>query len=340
MWHSEKTEIQFWKGVSLLGLTCNHLFLWPLNALSQGLAITYQPLGWFTFASIYFASAGILWGRKAEVTSSYWQWNLKRAGKLLLWVFIATLIFKWGGESKYLAPAPWQTHLNWNGDLVLLSATLGQKLPWLLDVIWLHAWLGVFTAILWRTPALTGNPIKIVIVSSLIWIADQLDLFDQFVRAGASPPWHSWTSWQLLFVLGATLQKKEWKNLLNAFSGKKLNRALLAGAVILFAAKTATNRDTINKLIDTQKFGSLFALNSLVLLSLLKVDRKISLFNCFTNAGRYSLSGYSLQCLLVYGLGSNPIPGQSQPINALIILVISILILVVFSNCQTLWRRK
>jgi hypothetical protein len=340
MWHSDKNEIEFWKGVSLFGLTCNHLFLWPLNALSQGLALTYQSFGWFTFASIYFASAGILWGRRAETTPAFWTWNFQRAAKLLLWVCVATLIFKWGVESKLLMPAPWQTHLSWIHDTALLHAALGRQLPWLLDVIWLHAWFGLFAATLWRAPGLRERPALVVVASFLIWLLDQLGLFDRFSKMNIAAPWHSWTSWQLLFVLAAASQRKVWNDSLKVILNQKINRILTAIAVILFAAKSSAHREILHNLTDTQKFAPLFAINSLVLLSLMKVNKKKSLPNCIAKAGRYSLSGYTMQCALVYGLGSRPLPGQGQPLNALLILISAFLFLFAFSNVAQPWRRK
>lgn len=338
MWNAKPQEIDFWKGVSLTGLTCNHLFLWPLSSITAGLSITYQSLGWFTFASIYFASAGILWGRRAESGKGLWRWNSRRAAKLLIWICAATFIFNTGIHFNLLKPAPWQMHHNWNQKPLLGSAILGLQLPWLVDVIWLHAFFGLFASALWSLPVLKNRPLIIAAVSIALWLAAQADLTGLPSGHGYLPPWHSWAGWQFLFIFAAMSQNKKvllrLKDLSNGKAKKYILVLLLGFMVLKHSAGAAINES----FTDPQKFAPLFAINSLAALSLMNMTPKINLPNCITRSGRYSLSGYSVQCALVYALGSHPLPNQNRPATALLILVCSILVLLIFSNLQDTWR--
>ncbi|NBX16226.1 MAG: hypothetical protein EBR09_02555 [Proteobacteria bacterium] len=339
MWTASRKEIEFWKGISLIGLTCNHLFLWPLSVLSAGLTFTYQSFGWFTFASVYFASAGILWGRRAQSDCALWSWNLRRAAKLLLWVCAATAIFKAAESEGIIKAAPWQSHYDWSISPAIAGAAAGVQLPWLIDVIWLHAWFGIFATALWSLPWTKKQPRLTALMSVALWLADQSGHLKLPQQPALLPPWHSWASWQLLFVLSALSQNKNCRTYFeSAIQGKR--KILIACAVFAFILlKHSLGNSVAAGLTDTQKFAPLFAANSIAVLTLMNLSRKENLPDCLVRTGRYSLSGYSVQCVIVYGLGSNPLPFQNNPAAAVLILSAAVFVLLAFSYSEVIWRK-
>lgn len=337
MWFAQRKEIEFWKGLSLLGLTCNHLFLWPLASLSAGLRLTYQSVGWFTFASIYFSAAGIIWGRTAQTKPKFWNWNIKRASMLLLWVAVAATVFQLGLTCQILSPVPWQRHVTWESPGSILHALVGIKLPWLVDVIWLHACLGIFTALIWKLPGFKDRPKLVVGLSCLIWILSQTDVFKFNIQENQAPSWHSWTSWQLLFVLSAVSQEKKIQQCITKWINQKGKKVVPVLAMFFIFLKISTKED-LDFLSSAQKFAPLFALNSLIILTLLSSWKENNCVNGIAKIGRFSLSGYSIQCLMVYGLGSNKIPHVENKFISLLILLLSLLAIFFFSNIREMRR--
>lgn len=340
MWTAEKEQLDFWKGVSLIGLTCNHLLLWPLKSISQGLALTYQSLGWFTFASVYFATAGILWGRRAYQSDSLIRWNVVRAAQLLLWTCIVTLFFKLGMAADVLKPAPWQSHLDWSHNTLVASAAIGRQIPWLVDVIWLHACFGIFSTALWSLPGTSKSPWVILGTSMLLWLVDQTFHTSMPGHSRWAPPWHSWMSWQLLFVVSALSQSDRFSVAIRFISSRNVRKHLFFIAIAFLVAKHSFTRESVSRLADTQTFAPLFAINSLILLSLINSNEKKIFSRRIVNLGRYSLSGYTVHCGLIYALGGNLSLLQKAPLFALVVLSLCLLSLLMFSHVRSTWRGK
>jgi hypothetical protein len=340
MWQAKSEHYEVWKGISLLGLTCNHLALWPLTNLSFTLKLTYQSIGWFTFATVYYSIAGIIWGRRVQTETQYWNWNLRRAAKLLVWVAAATLILVLSFQYQWLSPAPWQTQIQWTGDKPLLKAILGTRIPWLIDVIWLHCWLGIFTALLWRCPVLRDNHILLASVSLLVWTLSQFRIFEwEFLTSEASS-WHSWTSWQLLFVLSALSQQKKFISRIKILCQSKSQKILAVAAALFLLCKQLSREFNLFELGSAQNFAPLFAINSLVIISLLHSAEKIEFPAYIRQIGRYSLTGYSLQCALVYSLGEFSRKHKINIFESVLLLMICFLLMVIVSQSIHAWRKK
>jgi hypothetical protein len=220
---SDKDSIEFLRGLCLMAMTLNHLLLWPFVNVSFLLRLTYQSLGWWSFATVFFALAGVQWGRRTQGEHRLWHWNGLRAGMLLGWVCVATSLYILGVNLRLINPAPWQAHIAWRDIGTLFGALLGFKLPWLIDVIWLHAWLGLFAAMLWSIPLLRSSPFLIFSVSAAIWLCGIPDIFAGLGRYQIAPSWHSWTGWQFLFVICALSQQPTVKDRLDKLRKKKFD---------------------------------------------------------------------------------------------------------------------
>ena len=340
MWQAKSEHYEVWKGISLLGLTCNHLVLWPLTNLSFTLKLTYQSIGWFTFAAVYYSIAGIIWGRRVQTETQYWKWNLRRAAKLLLWVAAATLFLVLSFHYQWLSPAPWQTQIQWTGDKPLLKAILGTRIPWLIDVIWLHCWLGFFTALLWRCPVLRDNHILLASVSLLVWTLSQFQIFEWEFLISEAPSWHSWTSWQLLFVLSALSQQKKFISRIKLLCQSKSQKILALAAVLFFVGKNISGENIHFEFGSAQNFAPIFAINSLLIITLLHSAEKIEFPAYIRQIGRYSLTGYSLQCALVYALGEFSIRHKINILESLLLLCSCLVSMIFTSKVIHVWREK
>ena len=338
--HRGKDSLNTWRTVALLGLTLNHLLLWPLENISFAMKITYQSLGWVSFASVFFAAAGIQWGRKACTTDSLWVWNIRRSGKLLLWVFSATILFVFAVESQVIKPVPWQRHISWIEPLTPLKALAGLKLPWLLDVIWLHAWLGIYATIVWSVFGKNKSPLAIAAVSVLVWIAGQTDAVQlQILPTSAeAPPWHHWTGWQLIFVIGALSQRDEVKRRLELLKNPFFTKLLFSAALLLFMLKQSTASAHIDDVSETKCFGPWFTINTLVLCLLARKYQLPKLPAGLAAVGRRTLVFYSLQILAVYLLGSHSAFSQNQKFHSFV--VIAFLLASFFALAHLLMNRR
>lgn len=335
-----KDPLNTWRAVALLGLTFNHLLLWPLENISFAMRITYQSVGWVSFASVFFAIAGIQWGRKACTSDSLWIWNLKRSAKLLLWVFSATILFALAVELQFIKPAPWQRHISWTDPHTPLKAVAGVKLPWLLDVIWLHAWLGIYATIVWSVFGRNKSPLAITAVSVLVWIAGQTDAVEIKIlpTPAEAPPWHHWTGWQLLFVICALSQQDEVKKKLALLKDMFFSKILLFEAVFLFILKQSTASAFIDDMSETKSFGPWFAFNSIVLCLLAKRFQLPELPAALALIGRRTLFFYTLQILAVYLLGSHSAFSQNQKFHSIAVIAFLLTSFLVFA--QLLMNRR
>jgi hypothetical protein len=302
--------------------------------------ITYQSVGWVSFASVFFAISGIQWGRKACTSDSLWQWNVRRSARLLFWVFTATILFSLAVELQVIKPAPWQRHMNWTEPHTPLKALAGLKLPWLLDVIWLHAWLGIYATIVWSVFGRNRCPLAIAAVSFLVWIAGQADEVQvrMLPTIAEAPPWHHWTGWQLLFVICALSQHHDIKKRLDFLNNAFFSKILLFAAVLLFILKQSTASADINDLSETKRFGPWFAVNSIVLCLLARRYQLPQLPAALAIIGRRTLVFYSLQILAVYLLGSHSTFSQNQKFHSF--AVIAFLLASLFALAQLLMNRR
>lgn len=323
--NTQQTDnLSVWRGLCLLGLTFNHLLLWPCENISFALRLTYQSLGWASFATVFFAIAGIQWGRKLQRSALLWRWNLARCGRLMAWVFISTAIFVIAVRLNFVQPAPWQRHLDWSSPNIPIWAVLGLRIPWLIDVIWLHAWLGIFATLLWSIPIVRHSPFCIAALSVLVWLAGQAGYFDSFSLHDAAPSWHSWTGWQLLFVGCALSQQNEFKSWFRIFEKRSVLALPLIIAVILFVVKQFQILKFINDTFQTKNFGPLFAFNSFVLALLASSCRFPIVPNWLVFLGRHSLFFYSLQCFFIYILGSHVSLSQNEKFVAMFVSLSSL----------------
>lgn len=315
-------SLDIWKGLSILGLTFNHLILWPCQSLSGALKFSYQSLGWFSFASVFFAISGCQWGKREQKNPDILSWNILRARKLFAWVVCATLIFQGGVWLGFIQPAPWQAHAVWSRWDLVLSAVLGQKLPWLIDVIWMHGILGVFATVVWSLPWLRVSSARIAALSLVIWICSQLGLFQFQFGHGAVPSWHDWTSWQLLFVGAALLQRKDAAWLRSILRQPPVKIVLLSLAICLFILRHFVWLKNLNHSVIAQSFGLLFAVNTIVI-CFLAADVKFHIYpKALAHIGRRSLFFYSLQCSVVYLLGGALVFSANQRIASFVIVLL------------------
>jgi hypothetical protein len=324
---TKQTDV--WKGLSLLGLTFNHLLLWPCSNLSFALNFTYQSVGWVSFASVFFAIAGVQWGRRAEnqTPQQLLNWNFKRAIKLFAWVGCATAIFVLANKASLLEPAPWQRHLIWNAPSTVLMAISGFQLPWLLDVIWLHAWLGVYATILWSLPKIRSSSLCIALVSACVWLLSQAGYFNVQSQLFSAPSWHAWTGWQLLFVGCALSQRKDVQAVIGYFRKSSLRLIIIIIAAALLISKHTLSKAEVDPFLQTQKFGPLFATNTVCFCLLLGEHKFPRMPKIVATIGKRSLLFYSMQCVVIYTLGSHTTFAQNQKTISLWIVVLVSLLL-------------
>lgn len=315
-------SLDIWKGISILGLTFNHLVLWPCQSLSGALKFTYQSLGWFSFASVFFAISGCQWGRREQKDPDILSWNLVRARKLMTWVVCSTLIFQCSVWVGLIQPAPWQTHVYWTQPELIFYTVLGQKLPWLIDVIWMHGVLGVFATVVWSVPWLRASSFRIAVVSFLLWMSSQFGLFQSKIGEGNAPSWHDWTSWQLLFVGAALLQRKDTAALQDVFRLPIVRIILWILAFCFFVLRHFLWSKDLNHALITQSFGFLFAANTMVI-CLLFAGLKFRFYpRALALIGKKSLYFYSLQCSVVYLLGGSLVLHANQRIASLVVVLL------------------
>ncbi len=338
MWQSNDENFETWKGLALIALSINHLVLWPLSDLAFLLKLTYQSLGWCTFASLYFAIAGVQWGRRVSTRADFWHWNIRRARRLILWVFLFTLLFCTGVRFGWWMPAPWQRHINWQHVTTPFLALFGVRLPWLVDVVWLHCWLGLFAALIWRCPGLRNNYQSILGASLCLWVMSQLSLFELDYIQKEAPSWHAWTSWQFLFIISAVSQQNEFRLQIPKFFTSFKPRLLMILAVTLCLLKNFSNISEIQILTSTQKFSPLFAINSLVLISLLSLTEKARFPTFIKELGRYSLRGYGVQCVLVYIIGNTTFFENIGLLFEFSLLIMCLSVIILCSWISKGWR--
>jgi|GEM_PF-5499317 len=318
----EANNFAGWKGLCLIGMSFNHLLLWPFPGLSPALRLTYQSVGWFTFASVFFAIAGIQWGRRAQSNTKLILWNIKRAKKLGLWIVLATSLFLVGIKLGLITPAPWQISIAWQQPQTLLYALLGLRLPWLIDVIWLHMWLGVFATLLWISPGIRGRWWAIACVSFALWCLGQSnDPLGLGTNADA-PSWHHWTSWQLLFVVSALSQQDEVRKKLAVLNFPEHRKYILAAAILFFILKHIQVQSNQEQLSAAQRFSPLFAVNTAVLLLAAKPYQSIRFPAFVSTVGHQSLAAYSAQCMVVYILGTHSKWFPPSPIAAFLLVIL------------------
>lgn len=340
MWRSNDEQFEIWKGLALIALSINHLVLWPLSDLAFLMKLTYQSVGWCTFASLYFAIAGVQWGRRAGKSQDFWNWNIRRAKRLMLWVFLFTLLFCTGVRFGWWVPAPWQRHIDWRQVSTPLLALLGVRLPWLVDVVWLHFFLGLFAALVWRCPGLRNNYLAILITSFCLWIISQFDLLEFDYLQREAPSWHTWTSWQFLFIASAVSQQDDFKPRVPTFFRSFKTQLLIFAAATLFIMKTQTNISKIQILTSAQNFAPLFAINSLVLISFLPLTEKARFPTFIKTLGRYSLRGYGVQCVVVYILGNSNFIGKHVILFEFSLLLLSLSVIILCSGIGKGWRPR
>jgi hypothetical protein len=302
---ADPDKSQGWKGAALIGLTINHLVLWPLPHAAGLLRFTYGSLGWFTFASIFFGIAGYQWGKKASQSSmsEIWSWNKARALRLYLWFVAVASLLILGMTLEVIRPAPWQRHLDWTGPNSFFLCAVGLKIPWLSDVLWLHAWLGLFASFLWTCPYLMGKTGRIAPVSFMFWLTGQLEWPSAKFMVGSAPSWHAWTCWQFVFVLSALFAKSEfleWKERLEKAQGRAV---ILIFLLTCFLMRHLLPQQSLSGLTHANTLAPLFALNSFLVL-LFGKSFSLRLPPILANLGSQSLSVYAFQCIWIYVLGS------------------------------------
>lgn len=325
-------QSDFWRGIGLLGLTFNHLLLWPYTSLSFALRFTYQSLGWVSFATVFFALAGVQWGRVAERNRNLWRWNLRRTAFLWAWVLVAVLIFRVGIESRLLRPAPWQNHIRWTENYGILYALAGVRLPWLLDVIWLHGWFGLFATILWSLPGVGVSALRIALVSCIFWISAQINFGQISPLFHEAPPWHVWTGWQILFVGCALSQRKEAARVVSYFRRKSTRRVLIVVIILMCVLKNFRILSDQDNLRQTRQFGPLFAINSAAWCFALAHIRRLRLPKWIAVIGRQSLAFYTVQCIFVYLLGSHWLLDENQTVYAFLTVMCVFIFFVAISQ--------
>jgi hypothetical protein len=348
MGHEASDPSDFWKGLSLVGLTINHLILWPCENLNFLLRITYQGMGWVSFASVFFAIAGIHWGRRIESQcelSKFLHWNARRALKLFSWVVFSSMLFSLCVQWRILTPAPWQSHIPWHTPENIALALLGLRLPWLIDVIWLHGWLGIFSTLLWSVPALRRSGLCLLSTSGGIWLVSQAGLLniENFIDGPLikelAPSWHSWGGWQFLFIASAVSQRTDMQKYLQILQKKKSTVLILASTLIFFFLKHMAPIDENESRRMTAEFSPLFAINSMLiglLFSKIKVSEVLLMaripcrlrpVKILKTIGRHSLLFYSLQCIFIYLSGRVFSLSQNQRVESFLVLLFWIILL-------------
>ena len=337
----EPDKSQGWKGAALIGLTINHLALWPLSNAAGLLRFTYQSLGWFTFASLFFGIAGYQWGKGAarRSTAGIWSWNKARALRLYLWFVAVASFLILGMTMEVIRPAPWQRHLEWTSAKSYFLCLLGLKIPWLSDVLWLHAWLGIFASLLWTCPGLKGKTRRIALASFLLWVAGQPEWPSAGFSSDFAPSWHAWTCWQFVFVLSALFAKMEtheWKEKLAKATCRPVILTLLLGCFLL---KHLLHGQHIQRLAQANSFAPLFAFNSFLVLVFGK-SISLRMPSFLAKLGSQSLFVYSFQCIWVYVLGSRLERENLFAAGTVAWMFLSALLLFAVSELSFGWRRS
>jgi hypothetical protein len=337
----ETNTSQGWRGAALIGLTVNHLVLWPLPNVSGILRYTYESLGWFTFASLYFGIAGYQWGKTAAGLGSadFWRWNAKRALRLYLWFAAVASITLLGIQTEIFRPAPWQRHLQWTGVESLILCLLGLKIPWLTDVLWLHAWLGLFSSLLWECPWLKGRTTAIALLSCAVWAVGNFLIPKWGFALAEAPSWHSWTAWQLAFIFAALFAQGDFQKFKEKLDGKRVKLLIAILLLSFFFAKHLLPESLVHGWAQANVFAPLFALNSFLVL-LFGKSLALHFPRMLMNLGTTSLHVYAFHTVSIYCLGTLLESESISQATSFVLIFANVFLLMIVSRFSLAWRRS
>lgn len=189
-----------WRGLALVVMTVNHL--------SHNTLISWQPLGFVSFAEVFvFVSglvAGIVYGRLHEEGQNINTRAFKRAAEIYLYYVAGTalhrLIAFLGGSSNEVPPL----------NDFLLSLLFVDPLPYF-DILVIYI---VFLMVLptLQKAVSRGWSLRLIIGSVGLWVLAQLlnpqEMLQQFFGKQLIFSFFNICAWQLLFVAGLVIGNK------------------------------------------------------------------------------------------------------------------------------------